>query len=303
MAEARQTGPLPEASERFGEAFARTRGDMLVVGTGLVALSIVLPLIICTLPRPVEPPLPLPRLDRDEADRHLQSLAARIDNEEISELDTSVMDQWRRAVGWSRGQEAEPAEEPSRQLIEDVQRGCAEIVGRRGSAHLLHIGDVAALALTRATTALELGSGERRARFFQMAREVGLLDEGDRLRAHPLVVFALAKASWREKCGIELETGMTPIELDGLDVFLVRFGDRFGQRVRDRTAFQERRLQSLERFSKRHPGYPGIRARAALSASENDMGGAVIALREGLMERPRDRALRNYLLYISSVER
>ena len=36
MAEARQTGPLPEASERFGEAFARTRGDMLVVGTGLV---------------------------------------------------------------------------------------------------------------------------------------------------------------------------------------------------------------------------------------------------------------------------
>ncbi len=274
-----------------------------IVATGLLALSILTPLIICTLPRPVAPQLPIPRLDRYEADRHLQSVAALTARQEISRRDEIVIERWQRVVGWGPSVDGTSDDEPSDQLVNELQLGCVEIASRAGRDHFFAVGDVAALALTRATVALQLVESGGGARFFRMAREVGLLDSRNRLRAHPLVVLALAKASWRERCGIELETEMTPTELDGLDVFLIRFGDRFARRATNRAAFRERRLRSLERFSERYPSYPSIRARAALLTADDDLGGAVLALRTGLATRPGDRALRNYLLHTSSEER
>lgn len=263
------------------------------IGPGLMIPPLFLTLLLCVAPRPVMPPLPLPQLDPVEADRHIRSVADRTGRMELAREDREVIASWRALIGWAGPGEA--AERDHAQMLAsnlDFDLGCARLANR-GEGRFTAVGEFAALDLTLDVARLEIGERPRRAPFLDGLRRAGLLDQGDRLKVHPLAIFALAKASWRERCGVDREQGLAPLELDALDIVLISFGHRLPQRPR----LREERLRSLDRFGARHPGYPTAQARASVLLASGDHDGASVALQEALALAPGDRALRNYMIF------
>ncbi len=269
-----------------------------LIGPGLVIPPLFLPLLLCVAPHPVAPSLPIPRVHPVEADRHLRSLEALAAQREVEREGRAMIASWRILTGWPFGNER-PDAPATRELARDFRRQCQRIGRGRGIDELLGLGDVAALGLGRDVAALELAGDRPEVSFIEGMERTGLIDQRGALRVHPLVIVAMAKANWRERCGIDRERALAPIELEALDVVLVRFGDR----LPDRRRFLDERLASLDRYAERHPDYPVLRARASILLDAGQRDAAAVALSQGLESRPRDRALRNYLLFTASVPR
>jgi hypothetical protein len=268
-----------------------------LVASGLLVPPVFLPIILCVVDRAVEPSLPLPHLDAEEAERHLRLTAATVAATTAESDEADLVDAWQKlqAAELAERRSAGQGKSQLAAAQQAMREGCRAVASASSTERLFAVGDGVAIAVARAVArlevdpedaereALEMGGG-----FLARARVSGLVDRHGRLRAHPIVPFALTQMSWRSACGLRIEARLTPIELDAVDVFRIQFGLRLPL---------ETRIASVRRFASRHGSYPQEQALAALFLEAGDPSAAAEELSSALARSPRNLALRSYLLH------
>lgn len=268
-----------------------------IIGPGLLVPPVFVPLFLCATPTPVPPSIPVPAVEVDEADRHLEALSERLDTLELTRRDHVLVESWKelQQVELREKQKTRASTDRLVKAQKQLRAACNGVWRVSGTERLLDIGDTIAFSITEAVanlevrptesfrTATNMGGG-----FLWRARTTGLLDSRGRLKVHPIVPLALAQAVFRSSCGLRDEIGMDPIELDGIDVHRILFGTKLPLAVR---------LGSLDRFSGRYEAYPAGRARAFILLNAGKASAAFEALQRDALIEPRSLAVRNHLLF------
>ncbi len=245
--------------------------------------------------------MPVPYLDNREASRHLEFVAARTELEDLTSFERSLRSSWLRLQRISRAT-ISASDGSGRALAAAQQRmrmECNRTTNEGGVKRVSVVGDGVALSLARAVARLELepheaGDEARRwgGTFINKARQVDLIDSGRRLKVHPIVPFVLTQMSWRVACGLPVESGLGSVELDAVDVFKIRFGHKLSV---------GERLRSVDRFARRHHEFRGEIALSVLFLSAQQPDQAALVLRQAAVAHPKNRALRNNLLYAEAA--
>lgn len=268
-----------------------------LVAPGLLVPPIFLPIILCLVDHATAPAVPLPVLDAREATAFLQTTGRAAARRGLGDDEVELVDSWRALV---RAELAERrAGESTKTRLAQAQQAmrdrCKAVAAGDELERVLAAGTWVAHALVRAVVRLEVApeEAERDAAalggaFLESARASGLVDRRGRLRAHPIVPYALVQLRWRSACGLQPEEGMTPLELDGVDVFRIRFGRRLAPATR---------LAAVRRFSDRHRSFPREQALTALLLEAGDPVAAAEEIRPALARSPGNLALRSYLLH------
>jgi hypothetical protein len=282
---------------RMGERSQRSSYAAAVFGPVLTICPFFIVLFWAAMARPVEPVVPRPRVDREQADRALRSLLRRERRNELSARQQALLRVWmgtgqldiRRA---RTGQDSPELASAQRTL----RRTCAELKTEIGVPATLAVGDVIAARLVRALMRLETEpiAARREAeavggRFLERALHAGLVTRRGRLAAHPIVPAVVAKTGFRLECAFAAEDDLTPIELAALDEFRIEFAQ--GAPVAMET-------YAAARFGQHDSAYPVASAQAAFLTRRGEVAAAIGILEDAASQDPANRTLRNNLRYL-----
>lgn len=273
-----------------------------LVAPGLLVPPIFLPIILCLLDHPTAPEVPRPVIDERAAGAFLQTSRLTATRRGLGDAEVELVDTWRTLVKTELIDLREPDASKAQlaRAQQDLRDRCKALADERDVAHVLDVGTWVSHALLGAVVRLEVAPDEAEPEvvalggvFLEKARASGLVDRSGRLRAHPLVPFAVFQTRWRSACGLRPEVGMSPLELDGIDAFRIQFGRRLEPSVR---------LAAVRRFSDRYRTYPREQALAAILLDAGNRVGAAEVLLPALARSPGNLALRSYLLHAQEAQ-